>query len=122
MNPVTARGQLLVVALHALLGLSVLIAASVLTALHDPIGSTLASLFGIILGLAGAGAAAISTLGTAVNGKVAIPTGTISELNAIVTNLSDHLAGARAQLPSSAPVAPPPPVAQQPPPVAPPAA
>lgn len=120
MQAVSARGQLLVVGLHALLGLAVLVAATILTALHDTIGSTLASLFGIILGLAGAGSAAVSTLGAAVNGKVAIPTSTISELNAIVTNLADHLAGARAQLPSSAPAYAPPPEPQPAPHVAPP--
>lgn len=109
MSAVTARGQMLVVGLHALLGLAVLVSATTLAALHDPISATLASLFGIILGLAGAGAAAISTLGTAVNGKVAIPASTLTEVSSIITQLGDHLAGARAQLPSSAPVAPPPP-------------
>lgn len=117
MASVSSRAQLMVIGLHALLGVSVLVAATVLSALHDPISSTLASLFGIILGMAGAGSAAVAALGTAVNGKAAIPQGSLADIQTTMRLLVDHLAGARKQIDQPAvPVADPVTVsAQQPP-------
>lgn len=94
----TSRGQLLVVGLHALLGLSVLISATVLSALHDPISATLSALFGIILGLAGAGSAAVATLGAATNGKATVPPQLIADLQTNLHDAVEHLAGARATI------------------------
>ena len=98
MTSVSSRAQLMVIGLHALLGVSVLIAATVLSALHDPISSTISSLFGIILGMAGAGSAAVAVLGTAVNGKAAIPQGSLADIQTTMRLLVDHLAGARQQI------------------------
>ena len=106
MTPVSSRAQLMVIALHALLGVSVLTAATVLSALHDPISATLASLFGIILGMAGAGSAAVAALGTAVNGKAAIPQGSLADIQTTMRLLVDHLAGARKQIDEQQPAQP----------------
>lgn len=100
MQSVSAHGQLLVVGLHALLGLAVLGSATLITVLHQQIDPTLAGLFGMILGLAGAGSAAVSAVGTAINGKAAIPPAMISELTSAMREAVDHLAAARHQVDS----------------------
>ena len=95
MGPVSSRGQLLVVGLHAILGIAVLASATTLTALGRPIGPEIATLFGAIIGLAGGGSAAVSALGTAVNGKASVPPSLISEMTATMQATIDHLANAR---------------------------
>ena len=106
MGPVSQRGQILVVGLHALLGLAVLMSATVLTALKDPINPELATLFGAIIGLAGGGSAAVSALGSTINGKAVIPQRQLDEMTALQRATVDHLAGARAQVDSLEPPAP----------------
>lgn len=98
MTPVSQRGQLLVVALHALIALAVLGSATVLSALHIPINVEMATLYGAIVGLAGGGSAAVSALGTAVNGKAAVPPQLLADLNTTMRATVDHLAGSQQQV------------------------
>lgn len=98
MQAVTGRGQLLVVGLHAALGLSVLLSTTILAALHDQITAPLWGLYGTILGLAGAGSAAVAAIGTATNGRASLPQTTVDNLQDTLRATMEHLAGARAQI------------------------
>lgn len=89
--------------------MSVLVAATVLSAMRVPISTELASLFGVILGLAGAGSAAVATLGTAVNGKAAIPPALITEFTTALRETVGHLADARKAIDTAPPTPPQPP-------------
>lgn len=101
---VSSRGQLLVVGLHAILGLAVLISATVLTAVGRDIGPELATLYGAIIGLAGGGSAAVSALGATVNGKSVVSPALLSEMQATLSSSIDHLADARRQVDAQRPL------------------
>lgn len=91
----SSRAQLLVVGLHALLGLSVLLSATVLAGLHTQISAPLWGLYGTVLGLAGAGSAALAAVGASTNGRASIPQPTLDALQQTLQDSIDHLANAR---------------------------
>src|SRR5436190_24122828 len=72
LRTVSARLQTIVILAHLGVGVTVLLAVTVLTSLGKPISAFAAGIFGAVVGLAGGGAAATATLGTALNGKSAV--------------------------------------------------
>lgn len=68
----SARLQVLVIALHLGIAVLVLCAVTLLATLERPITPLVAGIFGTILGLAGGSGAAAAALGTALNGKSAV--------------------------------------------------
>ncbi len=99
----SARVAVLGSFVHAGVAMVIIIAASVLAALHDLDGQTVAALFGTAVGLLGGSASSLGTLYSAVNGKSVISNDNMGSREQTLREAVDHLAGARAQLPSSAP-------------------
>lgn len=79
-----ARVQAFVIGAHLAVGVAVLLAVTVLTALGKPISAFAAGIFGAVVGLAGGGAAATATLGTALNGKSAVSPELLSTQQSII--------------------------------------
>jgi hypothetical protein len=92
---------------HAAVALVIIVAATVLAALHDLDGQTVAALFGAAVGLIGGSASSLGSIYSVVNGKATVPLPVIADQEATLRNTVDRLAGARAQLPSTAPPEPP---------------
>lgn len=92
MRPVSARLQVVVIALHLAVGLAVLTAVTVLAALQRPISSVIAGIFGAVLGLAGAGGVAAATLGSALNGKSAVSPELLANQQQIIRDATHLLA------------------------------
>ncbi len=92
---------------HAVVALTIIVAASILAALHDLDGQTVAAIFGAAIGVVGGSASSLGTLYTAVNGKSVLSAEALASHETTLRETVDRLAGARAQLPSDAPVQPP---------------
>lgn len=73
------RQSLYILATHALLALAVVVAATVLGAMHVLTSDAITAIYGSAIGLIGASASALSTFGTALNGKVAVPASKIAD-------------------------------------------
>jgi hypothetical protein len=69
---VSARLQVVVIAMHLSIAVFVLCAVTVLAETEKPITPLVAGIFGTVLGLAGGAGAASAALGTALNGKSAV--------------------------------------------------
>lgn len=96
------RQQLLVLGLHATVGLLVIIAATVLTALHDLDAQAAVALFGAAVGLAGGSAGAVAALGTAVNGKSIVSEGSLSRASQLTSHAISELGGSRREVDAGA--------------------
>lgn len=72
-----SRMPLLILLTHFLLSLAIVVAATVLAALHVLDPQACVAIFGAAIGLVGGSASALGALGSAINGKTAIDTGTL---------------------------------------------
>jgi hypothetical protein len=93
--------QVYVIGFHLAVGVAVLTAVTVLTALGKPISAFAAGIMGAVVGLAGGGAAATATLSTALNGKTAIQPELIANQQQTIRETS-HLLAAHAPLSEAA--------------------
>lgn len=64
-----ARPQTLLLATHFAMALAIVVAATVLTALHDLDAQAAVAIYGAAIGLVGGSAAALGAVNSAVNGK-----------------------------------------------------
>lgn len=92
--------------IHATVALVIILAASILAALHDLDGQTVAAIFGAAVGMLGGSASSLGTLYSAVNGKSVLSAEVMANRETTMRETVDRLAGARAQLPGDAPAAP----------------
>lgn len=92
------RQQVYVLALHATVGLLVVVAATVLAALHDLDAQAAVAIFGAVIGLAGGSASSIAALGSTVNGKNVVTQETSNATQASLQAAVAYLAGARREL------------------------
>ena len=88
-----ARLQTVVIVAHLGVGVAVLAAVTTLSVLGKPISAFAAGIFGAVVGLAGGGAAATATLGTALNGKSAVSPELLANQQQIIREAQNLLAG-----------------------------
>lgn len=93
-------------AVIALLGVGVIVAATVLCALHDLDGQAVVALFGAAIGLVGGGAGSLAAVGQATNGNSVISNGHLAQLTATLQE-AIHAATPAPQQPAAAPAEPP---------------
>jgi hypothetical protein len=89
---VSARLQAVVIVAHLAVGVTVLAAVTALSVLGKPITAFAAGIFGAVVGLAGGGAAATATLGTALNGKSAVSPDLLANQQQIIREAQNLLA------------------------------
>lgn len=90
-----------------LLGLGVIVAATVLCALHDLDGQAVVALFGAAIGLVGGGAGSLAAVAQQTNGNSVISNGHLAQLTATLQE-AIHTSQVGAQQPPVEPAAPPP--------------
>lgn len=92
--------------IHAIVALVIITAATVLAALHDLDGQTVAALFGTAVGLIGGSASSLGSIYSVVNGKATMTPAALADQQLTQRATIAALAGARAQLPQDAPEQP----------------
>lgn len=71
------RPQTLLLFTHFAMALAIVVAATVLTALHDLDAQAAVAIYGAAIGLVGGSAAALGAIGSAVNGKSVVDPNTL---------------------------------------------
>ncbi len=90
-----SRSQTYVLGLHMVVGVLVIVAATVLAALHDLDAQAAVAIYGAAIGLAGGSAGSLAMLGTTINGKSVVTQETMSAMAANLERTVSYLAGAR---------------------------
>jgi hypothetical protein len=106
---VSGRQTIYIQLIHGGIAFVVIVAATVLAALHDLDPATVVALFGAAVGFAGGTSVATGALAQAVNGKAVMTEHAISEREATLTRSINALANSSPTPPGGNPIIPQPP-------------